>query len=65
MATSTFDKEIIIGDEAADRLIAILNEPAPPRPDASTVYRMLTKEDMACFLQKHSEKLSAPNSKVR
>jgi hypothetical protein len=32
MATTTFDKNIVIDKEAADRLVEILNKPAPPRP---------------------------------
>ncbi|MCL2019883.1 MAG: hypothetical protein FWG70_09020 [Oscillospiraceae bacterium] len=32
MATSTFHKNIVIDDKAADRLIEILNKPAPPMP---------------------------------
>jgi hypothetical protein len=58
MATSTFDKRIVIGEEAADRLIAVLNAPAPPRPDVSGVFRMMTEEDWECFRRRHSEKLS-------
>jgi len=33
MATSTFDKNIVIDQEAAERLAEILTQPAPPRPD--------------------------------
>jgi hypothetical protein len=33
MATSTFDKRIVIDNAAADVLIALLNKPAPPYPD--------------------------------
>ena len=33
MATSTFDREIVITKEAAEQLAAILSEPAPPRPE--------------------------------
>ena len=51
MATTTFDKRIIIGDEAADRLIAALRKPAPPRPDLAGKYRILTEEDDRCCLQ--------------
>jgi hypothetical protein len=57
MATTTFDKRIIIGDEAADVLIALLNKPAPPRPKPSGI-RWATEEDWKCFIQKHSEKQS-------
>jgi hypothetical protein len=58
MATSTFDKRIVIGDEAADRLIAVLNAPAPPRPDVSGVYRMVTEEDIECYRRARSDRLS-------
>jgi hypothetical protein len=64
MATSTFDKRIIIDDKAADVLIALLNKPAPPRPKTSAI-RWATEEDDKCFLQKHSEKLSGQSSKTR
>jgi uncharacterized protein (DUF1778 family) len=33
MATATFDRDIVIDQEAAERLVAALNEPAAPRPD--------------------------------
>jgi len=33
MATSTFDKEIILDEDAAERLAEILSQPAPPRPE--------------------------------
>jgi hypothetical protein len=55
MATSTFDKRIIIDDKAADVLIGLLNKPTPPRPEASGI-RWATEEDWKCFLQKHSAK---------
>ncbi|GHU43642.1 hypothetical protein FACS1894111_09570 [Clostridia bacterium] len=58
MATTTFDKRIIIDDKAADVMIALLNQPAPPRPDVSQYSREITEEDWQCFLQKHSEKPS-------
>ena len=58
MATSTFYKNISIDDKAADVLISLLTKPAPPRPDMSGIYRMATKEDWECFLQKHSGKHS-------
>ena len=57
MATSTFYKNISIDDKAADVLVALLNKPAPPRPEPSGI-RWATKEDWECFLQKHSEKHS-------
>ena len=53
MATTTFDKEIIIDDKAADVMIALLNKPVPPRPDISGKFRMLTEEDDKCCLQNH------------
>jgi hypothetical protein len=56
MATTTFNKAIYIDDAAADVLIALLNEPAPPRPEASGIYRDATEEDWKCFMQKHSAK---------
>jgi len=58
MATTTFDKRIVIDEEAADRLIAILNKPAPPRPDVSGLYRMMTEEDWECFMQRRLGKSS-------
>jgi hypothetical protein len=63
MATSTFDKEIIIDDAAADVLIALLKEPAPPYPDVSGKFRWLTEEDDRCFLQNRSARMSAEKSK--
>ena len=33
MATSTFDKEIVLSKEAVERLAEIASKPAPPRPD--------------------------------
>jgi len=33
LATSTFDKDITIDHDAAERLVEILAQPAPPRPD--------------------------------
>jgi hypothetical protein len=62
MATSTFDKRIIIDEEAADRLIAVLKKPAPPRPDCSGRFRMLTEEDIKCCLQNRSARLSKQDS---
>jgi hypothetical protein len=55
MATTTFDKRIIIDDEAADVLIGLLNKPAPPRPDKSEI-RMMNEGDWECFLQRRSVK---------
>jgi len=63
MATSTFDKRIIIDDEAADVLISLLKKPAPPRPDISGKFRELTKEDWKCFLQRRSAKLLEQSKK--
>ncbi len=57
MATSTFDKRIVIDDDVANRLISILDKPAPPRPDVSGLYRMMTGEDWECFMQRRSAKL--------
>jgi hypothetical protein len=58
MATSTFDKKIIIDDAAADRLIAILNKPAPPRRDVSGIFKEITEEDMECYRRARSARLS-------
>jgi uncharacterized protein (DUF1778 family) len=33
MATATFDRDIVLDQEAAERLAKALNEPATPRPD--------------------------------
>jgi hypothetical protein len=63
MTTTIFDKEIFIDEEAADRLIALLNKPAPLRPDINGIAKEITEEEWRCFLQKHSEKLSAQNTK--
>jgi len=62
MATSTFDKRIVIGDEAADVLIGLLNKPAPPRPDLTGKFRELTEEDIECCLRNRSVRLSKQNS---
>jgi len=32
MATTTFEKTIVLGQEAAERLADILEQPAPPKP---------------------------------
>jgi hypothetical protein len=63
MATSTFDKRIIVDDKAADVLIALLNKPAPPRPDISGKFRELTEEDDRCCLQNRSARMSAKKLK--
>lgn len=63
MATTTFDKQIIIDDQAADVMISLLNKPAPPRPDISGRFRELTEEDDRCFLQNHLARLSARKQK--
>ncbi|MDR0221312.1 MAG: hypothetical protein LBI54_07915 [Lachnospiraceae bacterium] len=34
MATATFDKNIVIGNKAAKRMIEVLNKPVPPRPSS-------------------------------
>ena len=63
MATTTFDKRIIIDDHAADVLIALLDRPAPPRPDISGKCRELTEEDDRCCLQNHLARTLVKNSK--
>jgi hypothetical protein len=65
MATTTFDKRIIIDEEAADRLIAVLNKPALPRPNTEGKMHRITEEDTKCFLQNRSAKLSAQRLKDR
>jgi len=57
MATSTFDKRIIIDEKAADVMISLLNKPAPPRPKPTGVH-WITEEDDKCFLQNRSRILS-------
>ena len=59
MATTTFDKRIIIDDSAADVLIALLEKPAPSRPNTNGKIRELTEEDLQCYLQRRSTRLSA------
>jgi hypothetical protein len=49
MATSTFDKRIIIDDAAADVLIGLLNKPVPPYTDISGKFSEITEEDMECY----------------
>jgi hypothetical protein len=63
MATSTFDKRIIIDDAAADVLIGLLNKPVPPYPEVSGKFRWLTEEDDRCFLQNRLARMSAEKSK--
>ena len=58
MATTTFDKQIIIDDNAADVLIAMLDIPALPRPNIDGKIRELTEEDWKCYLQRRSARLS-------
>ncbi|MCL2387726.1 MAG: hypothetical protein FWC89_09305 [Defluviitaleaceae bacterium] len=64
MATTTFDKRIIIDDSAADVLIALLKKPVPPRPNTNGKIRELTEEDLQCYLQHHSERLSVQTQKM-
>jgi len=64
MATATFDKRIVISEEAADRLIATLRAPAPPH-EKSAMVRWATEEDDDCFLQKYLARMSAQESKNR
>ena len=59
MATSTFYKNIVIDDATADVMIALLNKPAPPRPNISGKFRELTEEDWKLCLQRRAEKLAA------
>jgi hypothetical protein len=63
MATTTFDKRIVIDDKAADVMIALLNKPAPPRPDISGKFRELTEEDDRCCLQNRLARISEKKSK--
>ena len=63
MATTTFDKRIIIDDAAADVMIALLDKPAPPLPDISSKFRTITEEDDECCLQNYLARTSAKNSK--
>jgi hypothetical protein len=58
MATTTFDKRIVIDDSAADVMINLLDKPALPRPNISGRFRELTEEDDRCFLQNHLARLS-------
>ena len=48
MATETFDKDIIINDEAADKMIKILNKP----PE-----KVFTKSEINDLFEKSSEAL--------
>ena len=63
MATTTFDKRIIIDDKAADVMIALLHKPTPPRPDVSKFSKELTEEEWECFMQNRSKKLSEQKAK--
>ena len=58
MATSTFYKNIVIDDAAADVLIALLDKPVPPLPDISGKFRMATDEDDEMFLRNYNKRLS-------
>jgi hypothetical protein len=57
MATSTFDKRIIIDDAAADVLIELLKEPAPPRCKQNIPrayrggYRMLSAKSLGTLIE--------------
>lgn len=64
MATTTFDKRIIIDDAAADVMIALLDKPAPPRPNTNGMFMELTEEDWKCYLQHRSVKLSGQTKKA-
>jgi len=64
MATTTFDKRIIIDDKAADVMIGLLDKPVPPRPNTSGRFKEPTKEDWQCYLQHRSEQLSEQTKKV-
>jgi len=65
MATSTFYKNIVIDDAAADVMIALLNKPAPPVPDTSGKIRMLTEKDWELCLQHRSDKLVTESNTVQ
>jgi hypothetical protein len=54
MATSTFDKEIIIDEAAAERLIAALEGPPREIPDMSAFIRQ-SEEDWKCFLERYQK----------
>ena len=59
MATTTFDKRIVIDDSAADVMIALLDKPVLPRPNISGRFRELTEDDDKCCLQNHLARTSA------
>jgi hypothetical protein len=54
MATTTFDKEIILSKAGAKRLIAALNEPPCEIPDMSEFIKQ-SEEDWKCFLEKYQK----------
>jgi hypothetical protein len=58
MATTTFDKEIILSKAGAKRLIAALNEPPCEIPDMSK-YMIQGEEDGTWFLKDWPESSSA------
>jgi uncharacterized protein (DUF1778 family) len=52
MATTTFDKEIIIDEAAAERFIAALEAPPREIPDLSEFIKQ-SEVDWKCFLEKY------------
>ncbi|MDR2615157.1 MAG: hypothetical protein LBC28_01115 [Oscillospiraceae bacterium] len=52
MATTTFDKEIIIDEAAAKRLIAALEKPPREIPDMSESVRR-SEEAWQCYLENY------------
>ena len=57
MATSTFDKNITIDQEAAERLIKVLEQPAQPRPLESDFWKE-NERKVKKWKSLHSEKQS-------
>ncbi|MDR0197811.1 MAG: hypothetical protein LBI36_06300 [Oscillospiraceae bacterium] len=52
MATSTFDKNITLDENAAKRLAEILEQPAPPRPNLGEGFWEKNKKEVDEWLSR-------------
>ena len=55
MATSSFHKNFILTEEAAERLVKVLNEPAPPRSDLGENFWEENKKEVDEWLSRFKD----------
>jgi len=55
LATTTFDKNIVLEQDAAKRLVKILDKPVPPRPEIGKQFWEENERKLEKWLS-HSEK---------